>query len=214
MIEKKDTWQLADKPQDRKIIGVKWVSRTKLNTDGSINKHKARLVVKGYNQVFGVDFSETFAPVARLDTIRMLLALAAHKKWKIYQLDVKSAFLNSYLQDEIFVEQPEGFKVKGQEDKVYLLKKTLYVLKQAPRAWYSRIDEHLQKLGIVKSLSEVTLDVKGTYTNLVIVSIYVDDLLVTRNNEDLVAEFKTEMLKVFEMTDLGFMAYFLGMEVK
>lgn len=179
-----------------------------------VNKHKARLVVKGYSQVFGVDFSETFAPVARLDTIRMLLALAAHKRWKIYQLDVKSAFLNGYLQEEIFVEQPEGFKVKGQEEKVYLLKKALYGLKQAPRAWYSRIDEHLQKLGFVKSLSEATLYVKGTYTNLIIVSVYVDDILVTGSNENLVAEFKTEMLKVFEMTDLGLMSYFLGMEVK
>lgn len=84
MIEKNDTWELVDRPQNRKIIGVKWVYRTKLNADGSVNKHKARLVVKGYSQVFGVDFSETFAPVARLDTIRMLLALAAQKSWKLY----------------------------------------------------------------------------------------------------------------------------------
>lgn len=123
-----------DKAQNRKIIGVKWVYRTKLNDDGSINKHKAKLVVKGYSQVFGVDFSETFASVARLDTVRMLLALAAHNAWKIYQLDVKSTFLNVYLEEEIYVEQSEGFKVKGQEEKVYLLKKALYSLKQAPRA--------------------------------------------------------------------------------
>ncbi|RVX18719.1 Retrovirus-related Pol polyprotein from transposon TNT 1-94 [Vitis vinifera] len=155
MIEKNDTWELVDRPQHR----------------------------KGYSQVFGVDFSETFAPVARLDTIRMLLALTAQKGWKTYQLDVKSAFLNGYLQEEIYVEQPEGFQVKGQEEKVYLLKKALYGLKQAPRAWYSRIDEHLQSLGFVKSPS---------------------------SNEKLVKEFKAEMLKVFEMTDLGLMSYFLA----
>jgi len=137
MIEKNDTWKLVERPPDRKVIGVKWVYRTKLNADGSVNKHKARLVVKAYAQIFGVDFSETFAPVARLDTIRLLLAIATQKGWKIYQLDVKSAFLNGFLQEEIYVEQPEGFVAEGQEDKVYLLKKALYGLKQAPRAWYS-----------------------------------------------------------------------------
>jgi len=97
MIEKNQTWVLVEKPLDRKIIGVKWVFRTKLNANGSINKHKARLVVKGYAQIFGVDYSETFAPVARLDTIRLLLAIAAEKGWRVYQLDVKSAFLNGLL---------------------------------------------------------------------------------------------------------------------
>jgi hypothetical protein len=134
MIEKNQTWELVDMPTHKQPIGVKWVYRTKLNADGTINKHKARIVVKGYAQVFGVDFSETYAPVARLDTIRMLLAIAAHKGWKIFQLDVKSAFLNGYLQEEIYVEQPKGFMVEGEEDKVYLLKKALYGLKQAPRA--------------------------------------------------------------------------------
>jgi hypothetical protein len=121
MIEKNQTWMLVNRPAHKKAIGVKWVYRTKFNADGSINKHKARLVVKGYAQMFGVDFSETFAPVARLDTIRMLLALAAQNGWTIHQMDVKSAFLNGYLEEEIFVEQPEGFVIQGVEEKVYLL---------------------------------------------------------------------------------------------
>ena len=103
MIEKNKTWILVERPQDRKVIGVKWVYRTKLNVDGSINKHKARLVVKGYAQVFGVDYSDTFAPVARLDTIRLLLVVAAQMNQEVYQLDVKSAFLNGVLQEEIYV---------------------------------------------------------------------------------------------------------------
>jgi len=129
------------------------VFKTKLNADGSIKKYKARLVKKEYAQIFGVDYFDTFAPVARQDTIRMLLAITAQKGWKIYQLDVKSAFLNGFLEKEIFVEQLERFFVKGHEDKVYLLKKTLYGLKQAPRAWYRKIDEFLSKLGFVKSIS-------------------------------------------------------------
>ena len=125
---------MVERPQHQKVIGVKWVFRKKENVDGLINKYKARLVVKGYAQVFGVDYFDTFAPIARLDTIRMLLAIATQKQWKIYQLDVKSAFLNGFLKEEIYVEQPEGFDAKGDEDKVYLLKKALYALKQAPRA--------------------------------------------------------------------------------
>jgi hypothetical protein len=134
MIEKNQTWELVDRPQHKKAIGVKWIFRTKMNSDGSMNKYKARLVVKGYAQMFGVDFSETFAPVAKMDTIRMLLAFAAQKGWTLHQMDVKSAFLNGYLEEEIFVEQPEGFSVAGQENQVYQLKKALYGLKQAPRS--------------------------------------------------------------------------------
>jgi len=214
MIQKNKTWELVERPKDRKVIGVKWVYRTKLNADCSINKYKARLVVKGYAQIFGVDYSDTFAPVARLDTIRLLLAIASQKGWKVFQLDVKSAFLNGVLQEEIYVEQPDGFVVQGEEDKVYLLKRALYGLKQAPRAWYSRIDDHLQSLGFTKSLSEATLYVKQKGNDVLIVSLYVDDILVTGNHARLIEEFKQEMTDVFEMTDLGLMTYFLGMEVK
>ena len=155
VIEKNQTWELVEKPKDRKIIGLKWVFRTKLNFDGSVNKHKASLVVKGYAQVWGVDFSETFAPVARLDTIRLVLALPAQKGWKVYHLDVKFSFLNGVLQEEIYVEQPEGFIIPGQEEKVYVLKKALYGLKQAPRAWNNKMDGHLLSLGFEKSLRGV-----------------------------------------------------------
>ncbi|CAL9016478.1 unnamed protein product, partial [Prunus brigantina] len=109
MIEKNETWELVDRPSAKPVIGVKWVYKTKLNLDGSIQKHKARLVVKGYAQKPGIDFNETFAPVARLDTIRTLIALAAQKGWKLYQLDVKSAFLNGVLKEEVYVDQPDGF---------------------------------------------------------------------------------------------------------
>nr|KYP73999.1 Retrovirus-related Pol polyprotein from transposon TNT 1-94 [Cajanus cajan] len=214
MIEKNHTWELVEKPKDQKVIGVKWVFRTKLNADCSINKHKARLVVKGYAQIFGVDYSNTFVPVSILDTIRLVLAVAAQNSWKIFQLDVKLAFLNGELQEKIYVEQPEGFMKKGEEDKVYLLKKALYGLKQAPRAWYNKINDHLLSIGFAKNLSESTLYVKHKGHNLLTVSLYVDDLLVTRDDTRLVEEFKQEMMQAFEMTDLGLMTYVLGIEIK
>ena len=123
MIEKNDTWELVDRSMDKPVIGVQWVFKTKLNLDGSVQKKKARLVAKGYSQKPGVDYNETFALVARLDTIRTLIALAAQKGWQLYQLDVKSAFLNGILEEEVYVDQPEGFVVKGCESKVYRLHK-------------------------------------------------------------------------------------------
>lgn len=122
------TWDLIDRPFDKLVVGLKWVYKTKLNLDGSLQKNKARLVAKGYFQKPRIDFNETFAPVARLDTIRALIALAAQNEWKLFQLDVKSAFLNGTLHEEVYVDQPLGFTIKRQEDKVYRLKKALYDL--------------------------------------------------------------------------------------
>ncbi|KAF7810363.1 Retrovirus-related Pol polyprotein from transposon TNT 1-94 [Senna tora] len=213
MIEKNGTWLLVDRPSDQQVIGTKWVFKTKLNPDGSISKHKAILVAKGYSQQQGVDFSENFAPVARFDTIRLLLALAAHKGWKVYQLDVKSAFLNGVLEERIYIEQPEGFVIEDAAKKVYLLKKALYGLKQAPRAWYARIDGYLANLGFEKSVNEATLYVKTVGADTLIVSIYVDDILVIGSNEKDVKEFRLQMEVMFEMNDLEQMCYFLGVEV-
>ncbi|KAI5348277.1 hypothetical protein L3X38_001164 [Prunus dulcis] len=128
-IEKNGTLELVERPTDKPVIGVKWVFKTKLNLDGTVQKHKARLVAKGCAQKPGIDYNETFAPVARLDTIRTLIALAAQKGWKLFQLDVKSAFLNGVLEEEVYTEQPEGFEVKTASHKVYKLKKALYGLK-------------------------------------------------------------------------------------
>ncbi|KAL0329096.1 UNVERIFIED_CONTAM: Retrovirus-related Pol polyprotein from transposon RE2 [Sesamum radiatum] len=213
MIEKNNTWELTDRPKDKEVIGVKWIYKTKLNADGSIQKHKARLVAKGYSQLPGIDYTETFAPVARLDTIRALIAIAANKKWKIYQMDVKSAFLNGYIDEEIYVEQPQGFIAKGSEEKVLRLKKALYGLKQAPRAWYSRIDKYFIDRGFRRSLSEPTLYIKSQGNDTLIVSLYVDDLIYTGNNEKMIQVFKEDMMKTFEMSDLGLMHFFLGIEI-
>jgi hypothetical protein len=149
-IEKNNTWQLMQLPPNKKAIAVKWVYKVKHLPDGSIAKHKARLVAKGFLQKPGIDFTKIFAPVARLETIRVVIAVANQLKWPIVQLDVKSAFLNGKLEEEVYVEQPQGFKVRGAEDKVLKLNKALYGLKQAPRAWNRRIDEFLMFIGYTK----------------------------------------------------------------
>jgi hypothetical protein len=133
-IEDNHTWVMADLPLDRKAIGLKWIFMVKKNEQGSVVKHMARLVVKGYSQRQGVDYDEIFAPVVRLEAMRMLLALAAHQDWEVHHMDVKSAFLNGDLVEEVFVLHPPGFVVTGRENQVLKLKKALYGLHQAPRA--------------------------------------------------------------------------------
>ena len=138
-IIKNKAWELVDLPIGAKAIGLKWVFKVKRNSDGSINKYKARLVVKGYIQRHGIDFDEVFAPVARIETVRFLVALAASRGWQIHHLDVKTAFLHGDLKEEVFVSQPQGYELKGQEGKVYKLRKALYGLRQAPRAWNEKL---------------------------------------------------------------------------
>ena len=212
MIEKNETWSLVSKPKNKKPIGVKWIFRTKFNPDGTICKHKARLVAKGYAQQAGVDYGETFAPVARMETIRLILSISASMSWKVYHLDVKSAFLNGVLQEEVYVKQPEGFIVQGHEDKVYHLHKALYGLKQAPRAWYGKIDGYLIYQGFRRSSNEQTLYIRNE-EGMIVISLYVDDLLVTGENEKNVEVLKNELEKEFDMSSLGEMNYFLGVEV-
>ncbi|WRX22864.1 Reverse transcriptase [Theobroma cacao] len=153
MIRKNNTWSLVDKPKNQKIIRVKWIFRTKLNFDCSINKFKARLVVKGFSQVYGVDFLETFAPVASHDTTRLLVALVAKERWLIWHLDIKSAFPNRTISENIYVNQPEGFVEPGKEDKVCKLTKALYGLKQALRAW--SVVEEIQNGGVQACVNSI-----------------------------------------------------------
>jgi hypothetical protein len=212
-IEKNNTWELVALPKGMKKIRVKWVFKTKLNEKGEVDKHKARLVVKGYAQRQGIDYSEVFSPVARWDTIRMLLSLAALRGWEVFQLDVKSAFLHGELKEVVYIEQPEGYIRKGEEQKVYQLKKALYGLKQAPRAWYSRLEDYFAGEGFEKCSYEHTLFMKKEGGRFLVVSLYVDDLIFTGNDLKLCAEFKASMQSEFDMTDLGRMKYFLGVEI-
>ncbi|CAJ2633694.1 unnamed protein product [Trifolium pratense] len=213
-IKKNETWELVSLPKGHKAIGVKWVYKAKKNSKGEVERYKARLVAKGYSQRAGIDYDEVFAPVARLETVRLIISLAAQNKWKIHQMDVKSAFLNGVLDEEVYIEQPQGYEVKGEEEKVLKLKKSLYGLKQAPRAWNARIDKYFQDKNFIKCPYEHALYIKAQGGDILIVCLYVDDLIFTGNNPTMFEEFKKEMTKEFEMTDIGLMSYYLGIEVK
>lgn len=191
-IEKNLIWELTTLPKGVIPIGVKWVYKTKLNENGEVEKYKAWLVAKGYAQSYGIDYIEVFAPVARLDTIHTILAMAAHSGWEVFQLDVKSAFLHGKLEEDVYVKQPGGYIKKGEEEKVYKLKKALYGLKQAPRAWYSRIEAYFMKEKFERCQSEHTLFTKSTGSKLIIVSLYVDELIFTGNDKNLCDEFKIQ----------------------
>lgn len=212
-INDNNTWELVDVPTGVKVIGVKWVYKTKFSEKGEVDKFKARLVAKGFHQTHGVDFHEVFAPVARWDTIRLIFGLAAQEGWVVHQLDVKSAFLHGELNEDVYVEQPRGFEAADESHKVYKLRKALYGLRQAPRAWYSRIESYFAKEGLKKCYCEHTLFIKAEKEGVLILSLYVDDLIYTSNSASMLEGFKASMETEFAMTDLGKMKYFLGVEV-
>ena len=185
-----------------------------MNAQGEIKRYKARLIAKGYKQKAGVDYDEVFAPVARMETIRLLISQAAQFKWPIFQMDVKTTFLNGVLEEEVYVEQPLGYMKAGEEKKVLKLKKALYGLKQAPRAWNTRIDTYFKENGFEQCPYEHALYVKKNGRNVLLVTLYVDDLIFLGSDAQVIEEFKSTMTREFEMTDLGLMRFFLGLEVR
>ena len=146
-IERSKTWTLVPEPKDKNVIGTKWVFKNKLKEDGKVSRNKERLVCKGYSQEEGIDYGEIFSPVARLEGVRNLFAYVAHKGFKVYQMDVKFAFLNGIIDEEVYIEQPKGFVDPNKRDMVCKLHKALYGLKQAPQAWYERLHNYLLKIG-------------------------------------------------------------------
>ncbi|KAD4586182.1 hypothetical protein E3N88_23783 [Mikania micrantha] len=212
-IEKNQIWVLIERPAGITPIGLKWVYKVKRDETGKITRNKARLVAKGYVQQYGIDFEEVFAPVARMETIRLLLAIAAQRNWWVHHLDVKSAFLHGELKELVYVTQPEGFVKRGAEQKVYKLSKALYGLKQAPRAWNIKLDGVLKELGFIKCKHEHAVYRKGSDEDTLIIGVYVDDLLITGGCPKKIKEVKKRMEEKFEMIDLGLLSYYLGIQV-
>lgn len=213
-IEENSTWQLVDLPAGHRAITLKWVYKVKRDEHGHIAKHKARLVARGFVQQQGIDYEEAFAPVARMESVRLVLAVAAWEDWVVHHMDVKSAFLNGDLREEVYVAQPPGFVIDGAADKVLKLKKALYGLRQAPRAWNAKLDASLRNLGFVRSVSEHGVYMRGDGSARLLVGVYVDDLIIAGRSHKEVIGFKEEMKNLFRMSDLGALSYYLGIEVK
>ncbi|GJV20256.1 retrovirus-related pol polyprotein from transposon TNT 1-94 [Tanacetum coccineum] len=209
-----DVWELVPQPRNMIIIGTKWVFRNKLDENGIVSRNKARLVAQGYNQQEGIDYDETYAPVARLESIRILLAYACALDFKLFQMDVKSAFLNGFINEEVYVAQPPGFIDFEKPDHVYKLKKALYGLKQAPKAWYDRLKAFLIKHEYKMGMVDNTLFTKKRSSNLIIVQIYVDDIIFILTCQDMCDEFAKIMHDEFEMSMMGELNFFLGLQIK
>nr|AFP55546.1 gag-pol polyprotein [Rosa rugosa] len=212
-LEKNCTWELVSLPQGKKTVGCRWVYTVKHNSDGSVDRYKARLVAKGYTQKYGVDYDETFAPVAKINTIRVLLSLAANLDWPLQQFDVKNAFLHGDLHEEVYMDLPPGYGTSTGEQVVCKLKKSLYGLKQSPRAWFGRFTKFMKKIGYRQSNSDHTLFLKHRCGKVTALIIYVDDMVVTGDDIEEIQRLQGQLSSEFEMKDLGNLKYFLGIEV-
>ncbi|GJY19163.1 putative ribonuclease H-like domain-containing protein [Tanacetum coccineum] len=206
-------WELVDKPFGKNVIKLKWLWKNKKDEDQTVICNKARLVAKGYAQEKGIDFEESFAPVARLEAVRIFVAYASHKSFPIYQMDVKTAFLNGPLKEEVYVAQPDGFVDPDHPDKVYRLRKALYGLKQAPRAWYDELSKFLISKGFTKGIIDPTLFTIKYGEDILLVQIYVDDIIFGSTNPKFSKRFEKLMHGRFEMSLMGEMKFFLGLQI-
>ena len=209
-----DVYELVKKPSDGHIVGTKWIFKNNIDENRIVVRNKTRLVAQGYSQIEGVDFEETFAPVARLESIRLFIGMACIMNFTVYQMDVKSAFLNGILSEEVYVHQPKGFEDATNPEYVYKLNKALYGLKQAPRAWYERLTKFLVDKGYIRGSVDKTLFVLKNKTWMLVVQIYVNDIIFRGTSKQLVDGFTRDMTKEFEMSMVGELKYFLGLQIQ
>ncbi|RVW72252.1 Retrovirus-related Pol polyprotein from transposon RE1 [Vitis vinifera] len=213
-LEKNGTWTIIDLPVGKRPVGCKWIFTIKYKADGSVERFKARLVARGFTQSYGIDYQETFAPVAKLNTIRILLSLAVNQDWCLQHLDIKNAFLNGDLEEEVYMEIPPGFEESMAKNQVCKLQKSFYGLKQYPRAWFDRFTKAVLKLGYKQGQADHTLFVKKSHAEkMAILIVYVDDIILSGNDMEELQKLKKYLSEEFEVKDLGNLKYFLGMEV-
>ncbi|KAK2457784.1 putative mitochondrial protein [Trifolium repens] len=212
-LHRNNTWELVGRSSAPNLVGCKWVFRIKRNPDGSIDRYKARLVAKGFHQRPGCDYTETFSPVVKPVTIRIILALAVRQGWSVRQLDVNNAFLQGTLNEEVYMDQPPGFVNKSFPDHVCRLKKALYGLKQAPRAWYMELRVFLLSIGFVNSTADASLFIQRTPSATLYLLVYVDDIIVTGSSSTELSGLIATLAARFSLKDLGYLNYFLGVEV-
>ncbi|PKU63556.1 Retrovirus-related Pol polyprotein from transposon TNT 1-94 [Dendrobium catenatum] len=211
-LQAQGTWELVPPQPSMNILGSKWTFRTKYNSDGTIARHKARLVAKGFNQEQGIDYHETFSPVAKMPTIRVLIILALHHNWTIHQLDVSNAFLHGNLSDTVYMSQPPGFQDSMHPGYVCKLKKALYGLKQSPREWYATLSNHLLNYGFKISPSDHSLLTYKSGATRIYMLIYVDDILLAGNSPSEINKLLANLHSTFQMRNLGPLSQFLGIQ--
>ena len=213
-IEHSGTWKLVPLPPGKKTVGCRWVYAIKIGPNGEVDRLKARLVAKGYTQIYGLDYGDTFSPVAKITTVRLFLAMAAIRHWPLHQLDIKNAFLHGELDEEIYMEQPPGFVAQGELGLVCKLQRSLYGLKQSPRAWFGKFSHVVQQFGLKRS--EADHSVFYCHSSLgkcVYLVVYVDDIVITGNDVTKISQLKQHLFGHFQTKDLGCLKYFLGIEV-
>ena len=207
------TWSLVTRSQEKTIVGCRWVYTVKYLLDGSIERLKAHLVAKGYTQTYGVDYVETFSPVAKISSVWILISLAANLGWPLFQLDVKNAFLNSDLKEEVYMEQPPGFVAQGESGIVCRLHKAIYNLKQSPRAWFGKFSEVVLKFGLRRCHSDHSVFSYTFDRGKILLIVYVDDIIITGDDKQSIDDLKRYLQNSFRTKDLGKLRYFLGIEV-
>ncbi|KAM1557067.1 hypothetical protein ACFX10_040537 [Malus domestica] len=206
-------WTLVDPPEGIVPVGNKWVFKRKIGVDGNVETYKARLVAKGYRQREGIDYEETLSPVAMIKSIRILLAIAAYHDYEIWQMDVKTAFLNGYLEEELYMTQPEGFVSKSEKPKVCKLQRSIYGLKQASRSWNIRFDTEIKTFGFAQNEDDNCVYQKVVREAVVFLVLYVDDILLFGNDTAVLSSVKVWLSKTFHMKDLGDASYVLGIKL-
>jgi hypothetical protein len=209
-----NTWDLLPRPVGSSVITGKWIFKHKFNSDGSLERYKACWVLRSFTQRPGVDYDETFSPVVKPATIRTILSLAVSRSWPVHQLDVKNTFLHSTLSETVYCSQPTGFVDPTQLDCVCLLNKSLYGLKLAPRAWYSRFATYITSLRFVEAKSDTSLFVFQCGTHMVYLLLYVDDIVLTASSIALLQQTISVLKQEFVMKDLGLLHHFLGVSVQ
>jgi hypothetical protein len=209
-----NTWDLVPRPVGSNVFTGKWIFKHKFNSGGSLERYKARWVLRGFTQRPGVDYDETFSPVVKPAKVCTVLSLAVSRSWPVHQLNVKNAFLHDTLSETVYCSQPTGFVDPAQPDCVYLLNKSLYELKQAPQAWYSRFTTYITSLGFVEAKSDTSLFVFRRGTNTVYLLLYVDDIVLTASSAALLQQTISALKQEFAMKDLGPLHHFLGVSVQ
>ena len=208
------TWDLVVLPSGKSTVGCRWVYAVKVGPDGQVDRLKARLVAKGYTQVYGSDYGDTFSPVAKIASVRLLLSMAAMCSWPLYQLDIKNAFLHGDLAEEVYMEQPPGFVAQGESGLVCRLRRSLYGLKQSPRAWFGRFSSVVQEFGMLRSTADHSVFYHhNSLGQCIYLVVYVDDIVITGSDQDGIQKLKQHLFTHFQTKDLGKLKYFLGIEI-